>query len=112
MTRVFINLLSNSVKFTADYGYVLCTVSNTTNSDVKIEIIDDGIGIPDDRIDEVLKPFEQSHTNHEIDEEGTGLGLPIVKFLIESHGGNFVLSSKYGVGTCATIYLPKNRILI
>jgi two-component system cell cycle sensor histidine kinase PleC len=99
------------VKFTPADGAIDFVVTTTTNNDIKIEIIDNGISIPADRIDEVLKPFEQSQTDHELDEEGTGLGLPIVKYLVEIHGGNFSLSSEYGIGTCATVYLPNERLL-
>ncbi|MDG1996214.1 MAG: HAMP domain-containing sensor histidine kinase [Emcibacteraceae bacterium] len=111
LKRVFINLLSNAVKFSPEDSTIDFIISKTKDNRIKIEIIDNGIGIPEDRIDEVLKPFEQSQTDYELEEEGTGLGLPIVKHLVEIHGGSFLLSSEYGIGTCATVYLPKKRLL-
>ena len=109
--RAIINLLSNSVKFTVENGVIKCAVNSTINGDIKISVIDNGIGIPADRIEHVLNPFEQCEEESYINEEGTGLGLSIVKKLIELHQGDFILESEVGVGTSATIILPKNRIM-
>ena len=111
MTRVFMNLFTNAIKFTNEGGTVKCQVTKTENGNVIIDIIGNGIGIPEDRLEDVLKPFEQSQSNHEHNEEGTGLGLAIVKNLIELHGGQFHLTSKVDMGTTATITLPKNRVI-
>ncbi len=108
--RVIINLLSNSIKFTNDNGTIKCLFDKQGNGDIKIEIIDNGIGIPAERIDHVLNPFEQSQDDHRLDQEGTGLGLSIVKNLIELHNGDFKLTSEVGVGTHAIITLPALRI--
>ncbi|MBL4603560.1 MAG: transporter substrate-binding domain-containing protein [Emcibacteraceae bacterium] len=107
--RVIINLLSNSVKFVDNNGTVSINVSIEPNKDVKIAVMDNGIGIPADRIDHVLHPFEQNQGNHELNDEGTGLGLPIVLKLVELHGGRFILVSEVDVGTTATIILPACR---
>lgn len=109
--RVIINLLSNAIKFTGVNGHVKCSVSHKKTGGVCLEIADDGIGIPEDRLEDVLNPFEQSHNDHQVNEEGTGLGLPIVKNLVELHGGKFELNSKLGVGTTASIHLPSNRLV-
>lgn len=109
--RVFINLISNAIKFTSSDGLVTCFVNRLRNGRVSIEIADTGVGIPEDRLSHVLNPFEQCHGEHDLNEEGTGLGLPIVKNLVELHGGKFVLSSEMGVGTKATINFPTSRIV-
>ena len=109
--RVIINLLSNAIKFTGEAGHVKCSVSQDKKGDVCLAIADDGIGIPEDRIEAVLNPFEQSNNDYQLNEEGTGLGLPIVKHLIELHGGTFKLRSTFGAGTTASIYLPSNRLV-
>lgn len=109
--RTIINLLSNAVKFTTEEGFVRCHVGLSVNGDVKIGIVDTGIGIPADRIENVLNPFEQCEEESYINEEGTGLGLSIVKKLVELHGGTFRLESEVGVGTSATIILPKKRLI-
>lgn len=111
MTRVFMNLFTNAIKFTNEGGTVKCQVTEKENGNIEIDIIDNGIGIPEDRLDDVLKPFEQSQSNHELNEEGTGLGLAIVKNLVELHEGSLKLSSKVKMGTTATITLPENRVI-
>ncbi|MCC3860317.1 transporter substrate-binding domain-containing protein [Pseudemcibacter aquimaris] len=107
--RALINLLSNAIKFVAEGGSV--TV-NTDYDDkhIVIEIIDNGIGIPADRLSQVLSPFEQYGGDHLINEEGTGLGLPIVKKLVDLHGGDFILESEVDIGTKARILLPISRM--
>ncbi|MDG1021733.1 MAG: HAMP domain-containing sensor histidine kinase [Emcibacteraceae bacterium] len=111
MTRVFMSLFTNTIKFTNEGGTVKCQVTEKENGNIEIDIIDNGIGIPEDRLDDVLKPFEQSQSNHELNEEGTGLGLAIVKNLVELHEGSLKLSSKVKMGTTATITLPENRVI-
>ena len=108
--RIFINLISNSIKFTGDDGYVECNVSANRNGNIVVDIKDNGIGIPSDRIDKVLNPFEQVHADSDLNEEGTGLGLSIVQKLVELHNGKFKLESEYGLGTTASITIPSNRI--
>lgn len=110
--RIFINLLSNSIKFTNENGMIKCNVEKQRSGGVKIEISDNGIGIPKDRLEHVLRPFEQIHVEHDLNEEGTGLGLPIVKNLIELHGGKFTLESEVDVGTKAEISFPSRRVRI
>ena len=111
MTSVFMNLLTNAIKFTNENGTVKCQILLTEKRKAEIKIIDNGIGIPQDRLEDVLKLFEQSQSNHELNEEGTGLGLAIVKNLVELHAGEFTLTSKIDVGTTATIILPKRRVI-
>ena len=108
--RIFINLISNSIKFTGDDGYVECNVSANRNGNIVVDIKDNSIGIPSDRIDKVLNPFEQVHADSDLNEEGTGLGLSIVQKLVELHNGKFKLESEYGLGTTASITIPSNRI--
>lgn len=108
--RIFINLISNSIKFTGNDGFVECNVSANRNGNIVVDIKDNGIGIPSDRIDKVLNPFEQVHADSDLNEEGTGLGLSIVQKLVELHNGKFKLESEYGLGTTATIIIPSNRI--
>lgn len=108
--RAMINLLSNAIKFTPSGGKVLCIIENNDVGILKIIIKDTGIGIDPKNIDLVLSPFGQGHDPDQIAEAGTGLGLPIVKQLIELHGGEFILESEVGNGTTATIILPADRI--
>ena len=112
LKRAVINILSNAVKFTGEGGDVVCGVSLDQNGNAIITVEDTGIGIPANRINQVLIAFEQAEGTHTLDEEGTGLGLPIVKQLVELHGGTFSLKSDIGVGTTATILLPAERVLV
>lgn len=109
--RILINLLTNAIKFTGQNGHVRCTLQPSRVGGIRLEIADNGIGIPANRLEDVLNPFEQSHTDHLLNEEGTGLGLPIVKNLVELHGGTFELESEEGNGTKASIHLPKSRMV-
>ncbi len=109
--RTVINLLSNSLKFTDVGGAIICHVSINYKGAGVIEIKDNGIGIPEDRLDQVLKPFEQIEQSHDLNEEGTGLGLSIVQKLVELHGGEFTLRSEENVGTSAIITLPSTRVV-
>lgn len=109
--RVIINLLSNSVKFTEDGGKISCRIFKAEDGRVFIKIKDNGIGIPKDRIEHVLHPFEQVNGAYYLNDEGTGLGLSIVQKLVELHGGEFLLESEECIGTSATISLPPERVV-
>lgn len=110
-SRILINLFSNAVKFTNTNGSVSCNVSFNPDGSLCIKITDTGIGIPEDRIEKVLHPFEQVNSAHFVNNEGTGLGLSIVLKLVEHHEGEFLLESEVGVGTTASVCLPKHRII-
>ncbi len=109
LKRVVLNLLSNAIKYTNEGGKIECNVKVEENGSVTIRLTDTGIGIPEDRIENVLNPFEQIQADHDLMEEGTGLGLSIVKKLVELHEGDFTLISEVGVGTSAIVSLPSQR---
>lgn len=109
--RIFINLLSNSIKFTREKGKVEFLIERLRNGQVSIEISDNGIGIPKDRLEHVLSPFEQNHEHYDLNDKGTGLGLPIVENLIKLHSGKFSLTSEVGVGTSAIFTIPTSRVI-
>ena len=75
-----------------------------------LSISDTGIGIPAEQIERIFQPFEQVADHLTREHEGTGLGLPIAKALIELHGGELVLSSHPGIGTTARLRLPGDRV--
>ena len=108
MYQVLLNLVTNSVRYGRWGGTV--EISSEVRGDEGIEIIvaDDGPGIAPDDLDRVMKPFERVEHGKET-AQGTGLGLPIVKLLVELHGGRFRLTSAVGVGTVAYIHLPASR---
>lgn len=108
--QVTLNILSNSVKFTEPRGRVQVDSVLHKSGDLVLSIRDTGIGIPAEQIERVFQPFEQVADHLTREHEGTGLGLPIAKALIELHGGDLVLSSQLGAGTTARLRLPGNRV--
>jgi signal transduction histidine kinase len=108
--QVTLNLLSNSAKFTEARGRIEVSAVFHKSGDMVLSIRDTGIGIPAEHIQKVFRPFEQVADHLTREHEGTGLGLPIAKALIELHGGELVLSSQLGMGTTATLRLPGARV--
>lgn len=103
--RVILNLLSNSIKFTGQGG--IMTVSMYCKEDnIVISIKDTGIGIPSDKLNIVFDRFRQVDKSLTRKQEGSGIGLSIVKSLVELHGGKVSVMSEYGKGTEFIIELP------
>jgi two-component system, cell cycle sensor histidine kinase PleC len=108
--QIILNILSNGVKFTEPKGSILVTSAMGGRGDLLILIKDTGIGIPSEHLERVLSPFEQVADHLTKENEGTGLGLPIARALIELHGGNLTLSSDLGIGTTVALRVPPERI--
>jgi two-component system cell cycle sensor histidine kinase PleC len=106
LKQVVINLLSNAHKFTPECGRIIITASVEPGGTVIIAIRDSGIGMTREQIDVALKPFGQVRSATTRGHEGTGLGLPISKSVIEQHGGRFMLTSTPNAGTTAAFVLP------
>ncbi len=111
MRQVCLNLLSNALKFTPKGGRITVLVQQSIDGGQLISVRDTGPGIPEHELPKVLQAFGQGSLAHETAEGGTGLGLPIVKNLVELHGGTFDLRSELRKGTDATVYLPPKRVL-
>lgn len=109
--QVVLNLLSNAIKFTPSGGTVSLHIGRHKNGDQFIRVSDTGPGIPAEEIPIVLQAFGQGSLAHENAEGGTGLGLPIVRSLIELHGGQFTLESQLRVGTVAHATIPHARVM-
>jgi signal transduction histidine kinase len=110
LRQVILNLLSNAVKFTPADGSVLIAAA-VTDRGVSLSVTDTGIGIENRDIPRVFERFGQVENAHTRGHEGTGLGLPLSRDLIELHGGTLDLRSVVGIGTCVTITLPRGRIV-
>jgi signal transduction histidine kinase len=108
--QIILNLLSNGVKFTEPKGRILIGSGIDSRGDLVISIKDTGIGIPPEHLERVLNPFEQVADHLTKESEGTGLGLPIARALIELHGGDLTLRSDLGIGTTAALRVPHERI--
>ncbi len=107
--RMLLNLLSNAVKFTPKGGAVGIS-AGLVDDGFRIAIIDTGVGIPIERLDDVIRPFEQSQGPADIAHGGVGLGLSIVQSLIELHGGVLKLTSAPGRGTTAALIFPASSL--
>lgn len=107
--QVLINLLSNAIKFTEPGGSVSVAVTERLAGGVAITVTDTGVGIPSEMLSKVLEPFEQVDTAFTRKVEGTGLGLSLVKKLMEMHGGTISLESELHKGTAVTIEFPPSE---
>lgn len=108
--QVLMNLISNAVKFTRSGGKIKVGADITAEGLV-VTVADTGIGFPPSKIETVLAPFGRLDQAETATAGGTGLGLPIVKSLMELHGGAIALKSEPGVGTTVTLTFPTDRII-
>jgi two-component system cell cycle sensor histidine kinase PleC len=109
--QVVLNLLSNAIKFTPQGGEIRLTVGWTDDGGQYVSVVDTGPGIPEDEIPIVLSSFGQGSLALKTAEQGAGLGLPIVKGLIDLHGGSFTLKSKLREGTEVVVTFPPSRVM-
>jgi PAS domain S-box-containing protein len=107
--QILINLLSNAIKFTPPGGTVTLAAEPFGQELVALSVADTGIGIPPEQIDNALSAFGQVDNPFTRSQEGTGLGLPIVKSLVEMHGGKFQIESAIDKGTKVTLILPAQK---
>lgn len=105
LKRAFANIMTNAVKFTPADGRIELEVLRA-NEGISILVRDTGVGMSQEEIDIALSTFGQVDGSRTRWREGTGLGLPIAKSLIELHGGTLNVESKKDVGTEVSIYLP------
>lgn len=102
---IFQNLISNAVKYTPDKGEVRVEIKKGVD-DVSISVADSGIGIPTNQQDKIFSKLFRADNVRETDTEGTGLGLYIVRSIIEQSGGKISFVSKQNKGTVFTVLLP------
>ncbi len=108
--QVVLNLLSNAIKFTPPGGSVTLRAGRREDGGVSISVIDTGIGMSADEIPRALAKFGQIDGELSRAHDGTGLGLPIAKSLIEMHEGRLEITSEKGKGTEMRIWLPASRV--
>jgi signal transduction histidine kinase len=111
LKQILVNLLSNAIKFTESGGQVTLSTWCQRDSGHVFEVVDTGIGIEAKDIPKALSRFGQVDGDLNRQYQGTGLGLPLSKALVELHGGTFELQSENGVGTTATVRFPVTRIV-
>lgn len=109
--QVFLNLLSNAVKFTPPGGEVTVDAYREENGDLLLCFTDTGIGMNDNELAKAMTQFGQVDSSHARKHDGTGLGLPLTKGLVELHGGTITLQSKPGKGTKVSVTIPAKRVI-
>lgn len=110
MRQALMNLVSNAIKFTDAGGQVVVSAQLMGNGELKLRVKDTGIGMDDDQLRGALEPFGRIITEGR-DVQGTGLGLPLTKALVEANRARLVLTSEPRKGTLAEVAFPTTRVL-
>jgi len=105
LKQILINLVSNAIKYTQKEGLIEVTVE-LNKHDLRIDVTDNGRGIPQEQLDTVFEKFMQADSSTTRDVEGTGLGLAITRELVALHGGSVKVTSSLGKGTTFSVILP------
>jgi signal transduction histidine kinase len=105
LDRIFVNLVGNAIKYTPPGGNVTVALRRV-EEDIEVQVIDDGIGIPEQALPHLFEEFYRAPNAKVLNEVGTGLGLAIVKDLADQYGANIELNSAVGQGTTFTLTFP------
>jgi len=109
LKQVLLNLLTNAIKFTGPGGSITVRAHPIAGGGTALEVEDTGVGMTPDEITVALEPFGQVDARLARHHEGTGLGLPLARRLVELHGGTLRVQSEKGRGTTVTVTLPASR---
>jgi len=112
LKQIVLNPLENAMKYNREGGSVALSVRVDPANDVSIIVEDTGVGIAEEDLPLVMEPFGQVRTNAHVSHEGTGLGLPLTKQLVQLHGGTLDIRSEVGKGTAVAIRLPAERTIL
>ncbi|MEW5820977.1 MAG: PocR ligand-binding domain-containing protein [Cyanobacteriota bacterium] len=104
--QILLNLLNNAFKFTPENGKVIVKTEPFISNNIKISVIDNGIGISDEELDDIFAEFYQLNQLHKKKTEGVGIGLTLAKSLIEMHGGEIGVESEPDKGSTFWFTLP------
>ncbi|MEH6633269.1 MAG: ATP-binding protein [Halopseudomonas aestusnigri] len=111
LKQIFLNLITNSVKFSDKGGIVRVNISADRDRCIQVKVEDTGIGISEENQKIVFEPFGKVENSTVREYEGIGLGLPIVKSLMEMHGGTIKLKSQETKGTVIILTFPVERTI-
>ncbi|WP_265516551.1 PAS domain S-box protein [Nitratireductor luteus] len=109
--QIAINLLSNAIRFTPAGGQVIVSTAYNLDGSVVLRVRDTGVGMSAAELDEALKPFKQINTLKRKRGDGTGLGLPLTRAMVEANRARFTINSKPGEGTLVEVVFPPTRVL-
>ena len=108
--RIVLNLISNAIKFSNKGEEILVSITNK-NKFISISVEDNGIGIEGKDLDMIFDRFKQVDKSLSRNAEGTGIGLSLVKSIVELHGGNISVESKVGKGSKFTVIIPTKMVM-
>ena len=108
LKQILLNLLSNAIKFTNAGGQVIVSAS-IADGEIRLRVRDNGVGMSADEIAYAMQPFHQLDTAPRR-QQGTGLGLPVTKALVDANRARLILTSEPGVGTSADVIFPPDRL--
>jgi len=109
--QIALNLLSNAVRYTQAGGQVIVSTAYEPSGDVVMRVRDTGIGMTVAEIEQAMKPFKQISTLRGTRSDGTGLGLPLTKAMVEANRARFTITSTLGEGTLVEVTFPATRVL-
>ena len=109
--QIILNLLSNSIKFTGAGGQVIVSTAFSDSGEVAIRVRDTGVGMNEAEIQTALEPFRQLATSSRLGANGSGLGLPLTKALVEANRATFDIKSAPNDGTLVEVVFPVTRVL-
>ncbi|GAA2853456.1 PAS/PAC sensor signal transduction histidine kinase [Aminobacter aminovorans] len=109
--QIALNVLSNAVRYTQAGGQVIVSTSYESSGDIVMRVRDTGIGMSQAEIEQALKPFKQINSLKRSRGDGTGLGLPLTKAMVEANRARFAIASTPGEGTLFEVTFPSTRVL-
>ncbi len=109
--QIALNILSNAVRYTQAGGQVIVSTAYEPSGDVVMRVRDTGIGMTQAEVEQALKPFKQVNTLKRGRSDGTGLGLPLTKAMVEANRARFTIASTPGEGTLVEVAFPSVRVL-
>ena len=109
--QIALNILSNAIRYTQAGGQVIVSTAYETSGDVVMRVRDTGIGMSQAEIEQALKPFKQINALKRGRGDGTGLGLPLTKAMVEANRARFTINSTPGEGTLVEVAFPSTRVL-
>ena len=109
--QVLLNLTSNAIKFTDPGGQVIISAKAIETGELVLSVSDTGVGMNEEQLSTALEPFRRVEVAGRPDVQGTGLGLPLAKALVEANRAKFVISSEARKGTRIDITFPTTRVL-